>query len=231
MSVLGATTIGAGTKVHAQAALGGPPQNHGHKGGRTTLTIGRNCTIREGVTMNLGTDTSRGATTVGDNGSFFAYAHIAHDCIVGNDVIFASSATLGGHSEVGDQVFVGGLSAVHQRTRIGHQVMIAGVTGVRSDVIPYGFAIGPTAWLDGLNVVGMQRRQFTRARLQKVRRFYQQLFHGPGLFADRLRELKQQPFDEPAISEIIAFIDASHDRALCLPRPTRRTAPAGGWRR
>lgn len=219
--IAGETTIGANATIYPFAVLGMAPQSLAHNGELTRLEIGKGCTIREGVTMNAGTVAGGGVTRIGDRGYFMNNAHVGHDCIVGNDVIFASSATLGGHSEVGDQVFVGGLSAVHQRTRIGHQVMIAGVTGVRSDVIPYGFAIGPTAWLDGLNVVGMQRRQFTRARLQKVRRFYQQLFHGPGLFADRLRELKQQPFDEPAISEIIAFIDASHDRALCLPRPTR----------
>ena len=96
------------------AVLGGPPQNTKHKGGRTTLTIGANCIIREGVTMHRGTDTSRGETTVGDNGNFLAYAHIAHDCIVGNNATFANGATLAGHVEIGDNVIIGGLTAVHQ---------------------------------------------------------------------------------------------------------------------
>lgn len=219
--IAGETTIAANTTVYPFAVLGLAPQSLAHKGELTKLEIGANCTIREGVTMNAGTVGGGGITRVGDRGYFMNNAHIGHDCIVGNDVIFASSATLGGHSEVGDHVFIGGLSAVHQRTRIGHQVMVAGVTGVRSDIIPYGFVVGSIGWLDGLNVVGMQRRQFTRTRLQKVRQFYRQLFYGPGLFADRLRELKQQPFDEPAIGEIIAFVEASSDRSLCLPRAQR----------
>ena len=105
-------------------SLGGAPQNTKHKGGRTTLSIGANCTIREGVTMHRGTDTSRGADDVGDNGNFLAYAHIAHDCIVGNNVTMANGATLGGHCEIGDFVSIGGLTAVHQFARIGHHAFL-----------------------------------------------------------------------------------------------------------
>ena len=120
VSVMGATTIGASTKVYPMAILGAPPQNTKHKGGRTTLVIGANCTIREGVTMHVGTDTSRGETTVGDNGNFLAYAHIAHDCVVGNNATFANGATLGGHCEIGNNVYIGGLtrgSSVRARRR------------------------------------------------------------------------------------------------------------------
>ncbi|TIL84842.1 MAG: acyl-[acyl-carrier-protein]--UDP-N-acetylglucosamine O-acyltransferase, partial [Mesorhizobium sp.] len=92
ISVMGATTIGATTKVYPMATLGAPPQNNKHKGGRTTLVVGENCTIREGVTMHVGTDSSRGETTIGDNGNFLAYAHIAHDCIVGKNATFANQA-------------------------------------------------------------------------------------------------------------------------------------------
>ncbi len=219
--ISGDTTIGANTTIYPFTVLGMAPQSLAHKGELTKLEVGDGCTIREGVTMNAGSVGGGGLTRVGDRGYFMNNAHVGHDCIVGNDVIFASSATLGGHSEVGDHVFIGGLSAVHQRTRIGHQVMVAGVTGVRSDIIPYGFVVGSIGRLDGLNVVGMQRRQFTRERLRKVRQFYRDLFHGPGLFADRLRDLKQQSSDEPAIGEIVAFIEASSARSLCLPRPLR----------
>ena len=97
VSIIGATTIGEDCKVYPMAVLGGAPQNTKHKGGRTTLVIGRNCTIREGATMHRGTDTSRGETTVGDNGNFLAYTHIAHDCVVGKNVTMANLATLGGH--------------------------------------------------------------------------------------------------------------------------------------
>ena len=108
VSVIGATTIGAGTKVQAFAALGGPPQDAKHKGGRTTLTIGANCDIRESVTMHSGSDTGRGATTVGDNGFFLAYSHVAHDCIVGNTVTLTNGAQPGGPCEVGEPGITGG---------------------------------------------------------------------------------------------------------------------------
>ena len=136
--------------------------------------------------MNVGTAKGVGVTRIGARGFFMNYSHVGHDCVVGNDVIFATSATLGGHCEIGDFVYIGGLSAVHQFTRIGRQAMIGGLCGIRGDVIPYGFVNGQHGYLEGLNIVGMRRRKFSRERLAKVRSFYQKLFHGPGLFADRL---------------------------------------------
>jgi UDP-N-acetylglucosamine acyltransferase len=137
---------------------------------------------------------------------------------VGNDVIFATSATLGGHSEIGDFVFIGGLSAVHQFGRIGTQVMVGALTGVRNDVIPFGLASGQYAALAGLNIVGMKRRKFTRERLAVVRSFYQKLFHGPGIFAERLNEVRHLAAADPAVAEILTFIDAGKHRELCQPR-------------
>ena len=107
--------------------------------------------------------------------------------------IFATSATLGGHCEIGDFVFIGGLSAVHQFTRIGPQVMVGGVCGVRGDIIPFGLVNGQYASLEGLNIIGMKRRKFTKARLATVRAFYQKLFHGPGVFAERLSRCSRWP--------------------------------------
>ena len=218
--VAGATSIGANATIYPFVSLGTEPQSLAHKGELTQLVIGEGCVIREGVTMNAGTVAGGGVTRVGDRGYFMNNAHVGHDCIVGNDVIFATSATLGGHCEIGDFVFLGGLSAVHQRTRIGHQVMVAGLAAVRADVIPYGL-VGPHGWLDGINIVGMKRRKFTRVRVAHVRQFYLKLFEGAGVMADRLRELNRQPSDEPAIREILAFIESSSGRALCLPPVSR----------
>ena len=131
-----------GSRIFPQAALGGLPQNTKHKGGRTTLVIGANCTIREGVTMHVGTDTSRGQTIVGDNGNFLAYTHIAHDCIVGNNATFANGATLAGHCEIGDNVIIGGLTAIHQFARIGDNAFLSGCSAIPGDVIPFGIARG-----------------------------------------------------------------------------------------
>jgi UDP-N-acetylglucosamine acyltransferase len=211
------TTIGAGCTIYPFASLGTPPQHLGYRGELTELVIGQGCTIRESVTMNAGTVAGGGITRVGDRGYFMNCSHVGHDCQVGNDVTFATSATLGGHCEIGDFVFMGGLSAVHQRTRIGPQVMVGGICGVRGDVIPFGLVNGQYAALEGLNIIGMKRREFTRERLAVVRAFYQKLFHGPGMFAERLDGVQVLKGEDPAIAEILTFIAAAKHRALCLP--------------
>jgi UDP-N-acetylglucosamine acyltransferase len=217
VSVAGHTTIAGGCVIYPFAALGGPPQDLSYRGEPTRLEIGEGCTIREGTTMNVGTIKGGGLTRVGARGYFMNNSHVGHDCMVGNDVIFATSATLGGHCEIGDSVYLGGLSAVHQFTRIGRQVMIGGVCGVRSDVIPFGLANGQYASLEGLNIIGLKRRKFTRERLALMRSFYQKLFHGSGVFAERLDAVRHLADADPAIAEILTFIDAGKHRPLCLP--------------
>ncbi|MDB5620127.1 acyl-ACP--UDP-N-acetylglucosamine O-acyltransferase [Tardiphaga sp.] len=211
------TTIGDGCTIYPFASLGTPPQSLSYKGELTKLVIGNGCTIRESVTMNAGTVAGGGITSVGDRGYFMNCSHVGHDCHVGNDVIFATSATLGGHCEIGDFVFMGGLSAVHQFTRIGPQAMIGGICGVRGDVIPFALVNGQYASLEGLNIIGMKRRKFTKQRLALVRSFYQKLFHGEGVFAERLVRVQPMASEDSAIAEILAFIAAGQHRALCLP--------------
>ena len=217
VTVAGHTRVGANCVISPFAALGGPPQDLSYRGEPTRLEVGSGCVIREGVTMNIGTVKGGGLTRVGDRGFFMNNSHVGHDCVVGNDVIFATSATLGGHCEIGDFVYIGGLSAVHQFTRIGQQVMVGGVCGVRGDIIPFGLVNGQYAALEGLNLIGMKRRKFTRERLVKLRSFYQELFHGPGIFADRLSAVQPMAQEDPAIAEILAFIGDGKIRPLCLP--------------
>jgi UDP-N-acetylglucosamine acyltransferase len=215
--IMGHTSIGANCTISPFVVLGGAPQDLGYRGEPTRLEIGSDCVFREGVTMNVGTVKGGGLTRVGDHGFFMNNSHVGHDCFVGNNAIFATSATLGGHCEVGDFVYIGGLSAVHQFTRIGSQVMVGGVCGIRDDVIPYGLANGQYAVLEGLNVIGMRRRKFTRERLATVRSFYQDLFHGSGVFAERLARVQSRADEDPAIAEILAFIAGGKRRPLCLP--------------
>jgi len=217
VQVMAHTTIGADCVISPFVALGGAPQDLSYRGEPTRLEVGPGCTIREGVTMNVGTVKGGGLTRVGERGFFMNNSHVGHDCFVGNDVIFATSATLGGHCEIGDFVYIGGLSAVHQFTRVGPQVMVGGVCGVRGDVIPFGLVNGQYAALEGLNVVGMKRRKFTRERIVTVRTFYQKLFHGPGVFAERLARVQSLASEDPAIAEILAFIGDGKRRPLCLP--------------
>src|ERR1700756_1709052 len=210
------TTIGDGTTIYPFVSLGTPPQSLSYRGELTKLTIGSGCTLRESVTMNAGTVAGGGITSVGDRGYFMNCSHVGHDCHVGNDVIFATSATLGGHCEIGDFVFIGGLSAVHQFTRIGSQVMVGGVCGVRDDVIPFGLVNGQYAALEGLNLIGMKRRNFTKQRLAAVRAFYQKLFYGPGVFADRLEGVQGMAGGDPAIRGNLRFIPGGQQRAPCF---------------
>lgn len=217
VSVLGATTIGAGTKVFPQAALGGLPQNVSHKGGRTTLSIGRNCVIREGVTMNAGTDNSRGATIVGDDGNFFAYTHIAHDCIVGSNATFANGATLAGHCEVGNNVIIGGLTAIHQFARIGDNAFLSGCSAIPGDVIPFGIARGNLARLRGLNVIGMKRSGLPRAEIHAARRAYRTVFDRKRPIAENLAAATAEFADFPAALKIIDFLKSREKRYFLTP--------------
>ncbi len=211
------TTVGDDCTIYPFVSLGTPPQSLGHRGDLTRLEIGEGCTIREQSTMNAGTVAGGGITRVGERGYFMNRSHIGHDCQVGDDVIFGTSATLGGHCEVGDFVSMGDLSAAHQFVRIGQKTMVGAISCVRDDVIPFAFATGQSAHLAGLNITGMEHSKFSLGRLAIVRSFYQKLFHGPGLFAECLNEVRHLAGADPAIAEILTFIDAERHRSLCLP--------------
>lgn len=217
VAILGATTLGEGCKVFPQATLGAAPQNNKHKGGRTTLTVGKNCTMREGVTMHVGTDTSRGATTVGDNGLFLAYAHIAHDCIVGDNVTMANVATLGGHVEVGNNVTLGGLCAVHQMTRIGHHAFAGGGAIIDGDIIPYGMVMGNRARLRGLNVIGMRRSGLPRAEIFALRKAYKMIFDPTRSVAESIPLVEREFAGSPIVREVLDFIQARGKRHFTVP--------------
>ena len=145
VNLAGVTVIGEQTVVYPFASLGTPPQSTGYRGGATRLNIGRNCQIREGVTISTGTEDHGEVTTVGDRCFLMANSHVGHDCHVGNDVIFANGAVLGGHVSIAENVFLGGNTAVHQFVRIGEGAMMGGISGITRDVIPFGFAFGPKA--------------------------------------------------------------------------------------
>src|SRR5207248_10602506 len=169
VNVTGATTIGEETVVYPFCSLGTPPQSVHYRGGETRLMIGARCELREGVTMNTGTEDGGCITRVGERCSFMVGSHVGHDCSVVSDVTFANNVVLGGHVSVGDYTFLGGHVAIHQFVRIGEGVMMAGMSAARDDIIPFGFALGQTGALVGLNVVGLRRRGATRAELHRLR--------------------------------------------------------------
>jgi UDP-N-acetylglucosamine acyltransferase len=214
----GITSIGDGTVVYPFASLGHRPQDLKYKGEPSRLQIGKHNQIRENVTMNPGTEGGGMVTSVGDNGLFMVGSHVAHDCVVGNGVIFANNATLGGHVQVGDFVVLGGLSAVHQFVRIGRHVMVGGMSGVENDVIPYATVTGNRAHLSGLNLVGLKRRGFSREDIHALRNAYRLLFAPEGTIAERVEEVSAQFKGVAPVTEILDFIGVESSRAICQPK-------------
>jgi UDP-N-acetylglucosamine acyltransferase len=214
----GLVSIGEETIVHPFAVLGGPAQDLSYKGEPTTLEIGSRNIIREHVSMHRGTKRGRGTTSVGDGGYFMAQSHVAHDCVVGDNVIFAQAATLGGHVQVGEHVIIGGLAAVHQHGRVGRHAFIGGLSAVTTDVIPYGSAFGVHAHLAGLNVIGLKRRSFSREQIHDLRAAYRLLFAEEGTLQERLEDAANLYSERAEVMEIIDFIRAEANRPLCTPR-------------
>lgn len=218
VNLTGVTRIGEATVVYPFASLGTPPQSVHYRGGPTRLIIGAHCELREGVTINTGTEEGGGVTSVGDRCMLMVGAHVGHDCTVGSDVTFANNTVIGGHVSVGDYTFLGGHVAIHQFVRIGEGVMMAGMSAARDDIIPFGFAYGQTGALVGLNTVGLRRRGVTRAELHRLRRAYRGLFVGEGRLADRIEAVAAEFSGDPLIDKIIAFIRAGGKRPLMQPR-------------
>ncbi len=217
VSVTGLTTIGRNARIFPCAVIGGEPQSIHHAGEETTLTIGDNCTMREGVTMNTGTVEGGGKTVVGNNNLFLANSHVAHDCQLGDNIILSNNVMLAGHVKVEDRVILGGGSAVHQFTRIGRQAFIGGLSAVSYDVIPYGMLNGNPGILGGLNVVGMTRAGIERSVIHQVRRAFKQIFEGEGSARTNAEAIRGEYLDCPQVIEILDFIAAESDRALSSP--------------
>ncbi|MBN7805298.1 acyl-ACP--UDP-N-acetylglucosamine O-acyltransferase [Agrobacterium rosae] len=215
--VLGSTTVGKGTKIWPSAVIGGDSQSAHHSAVDTTLVIGENCTIREGVTMNTGTVEHGGTTVVGNNNLFLAYAHVAHDCRLGNNIILSNNVMLAGHVTIEDRAILGGGSAVHQFTRVGRQAFIGGLSAVSYDVVPYGMLNGNPGILSGLNIVGMTRAGIERAEIHKVRRAYKQIFESEGNVRTNAAAIRDEYLECPQALEIIDFIAAANDRAISSP--------------
>ena len=211
--VTGITTIGDCTRIAPFCSLGTAPQSTGYKGEKTSLSVGVDCDIREHVTMNIGTVAGGGHTIVGDRVLMMVASHIAHDCLVGDDVIFANNATLGGHSVIGDRVVIGGLSACHQFTRIGEGAMIGGVVGLREDVIPYGL-VDRDGMLGGLNVIGLKRRGAARSDLQEIRNTARGIFFGEGTFEERKQHAIANPPENKFSALIVSFLAAGGKRPI-----------------
>jgi UDP-N-acetylglucosamine acyltransferase len=217
VNVEGATEIGEDCVVHPFASLGGPPQHTAHKGEVTRLVIGDRNLIREHVTMNAGSTVGTGVTRVGSDGVFLTGAHVAHDCIVGDRVVMTNLATIGGHTVIGDFVNMGGMVGVHQYSRIGRYAFIGAGAIVVRDVIPYGSVWGNHAHLEGLNLVGLKRRGFSREQIDTLRIAYRLLFADEGSFQERVEGVAETYAAAPEVMEVVDFIREDANRPLCMP--------------
>ena len=211
----GHTTLGADCEVHPFAVLGHPPQHTRYAGEASTLEIGHHCVIREHVTMHPGTAIDSMTTRVGSQGLFLVASHVAHDCVVGDHVIFANNASLGGHAKIGNHVMMGGFATVQQWCRVGDHAMVASQTAVDSDVIPFAIAVGNRACLTGINVIGLSRRGFGEETVASLRRLYREVFRGTGVFRDRLAAARAAYEGNEEASRIFDFIDAAGRNGVC----------------
>jgi UDP-N-acetylglucosamine acyltransferase len=215
--VTGRTTVGARTRIFPFASIGHQPQDLKYKGEPSTLTVGADCLIREGVTMNPGTEGGGMETIVGDRCTFLANSHVGHDCRIGKSVICSNNVMLAGHLTVGDFAGIGGGAAVIQFTRVGAHAYLGGMSGLENDLIPYGMALGNRAHLSGLNIVGLQRRGFSREDIHSLRRAYRLLFADEGTLVERMEDVEKEFKTHPIVTEIIAFIRERGKRGLCMP--------------
>lgn len=222
--VAGRTTIGARTRIFPFASIGHQPQDLKYHGETSVLIIGDDCLIREGVTMNPGTQAGGLQTVIGNNCAFLANSHVAHDCKVGNNVIFSNNVMLAGHCQIGDYAILGGGCGIHQYVRIGPQAIVQGLAAVGEDVIPYGMAAGNRAYLAGLNLIGLKRRGFSREQIHDLRRAYRLLFAPEGTLKERVEDVALEFSTHAEVHFILDFIREAADRSICVPRDLKDAA-------
>jgi UDP-N-acetylglucosamine acyltransferase len=218
VAVTGRTVIGARAQVFPFASIGAPSQDLKAALAQGALFIGEDCVIREGVTINSGIGAG---TQIGARCALLAYSHVAHDCRLGDGVVLANQALLGGHVEIGDHASIGGGTAVHQNVRIGPHAFVGGLAGVEGDVIPFGMAGGNRAHLFGVNVVGLRRRAFSAERIALLREAYRRLFMedvDAMPLSERIGDIEAAYADNADVAQIISFLRAPSQRPLCAPR-------------
>lgn len=214
----GDTKIGKNNIIFPFASIGVDPQDLKFSGEQSKTIIGDNNKIREHVTIHKGTKDGAMVTKIGSNCLFMVGVHIAHDCIIGNNVIMANNATLAGHVEVGDGAVIGGLSAAHQFVRIGKGAMIGGMSGIENDVIPYGLVAGERAYLAGLNLVGLKRKKVAHDEIHELRAFYKEIFNEDGKsFLERVNDSYKYK-NNSLINDLHEFLNQESSRSFCQPK-------------
>ncbi|HEY6516767.1 MAG TPA: acyl-ACP--UDP-N-acetylglucosamine O-acyltransferase [Steroidobacteraceae bacterium] len=207
--ITGQTTIGANNHVYQFASLGDAPQDKKYAGEPTRLEIGDRNVFRESSTMNRGTIHDKGVTRIGHDNLFMAYSHVAHDCVVGSNTVFANCASLAGHVEIGDWVVLGGLSAVHQYCKVGVHAFLAGGAIVTRDVPPYVMVAGNPSAPHMVNSEGLKRRGFTEDQVRSVREAYRLVYRSDLKLSEALERLEPSAADRPELRLFVDFIRSS----------------------
>ena len=216
VNITGFTTIGKDNKIYPFASIGNDPQDMKYNGEKTELVIGDKNTIREYTTINPGTLQGGGVTKVGNNNLSMIGAHIAHDCIIGNNIVIANNAAIAGHAAIQDHVILGGNCGVHQFTRIGKMAMIGGMTGVSRDVIPYGLSTGNRNILNGVNLVGLRRIKTRNKEIIGLSETYKEIFKNENL-TENLNNLSKDFKKSDLVMEVVNFLEKDKKRPICTP--------------
>ena len=216
VSIAGYTKIGKKNKIYPFASIGNNPQDLKYKGEKSSLEIGNGNTIREYVSINPGTDGGGGLTKIGNNCLFMVSSHVAHDCVIGDNVVAVNNVAIGGHVQIDDNAIIGGNSAIHQYIRIGKFAMIGGICAVIRDVIPYGLVHGNRSVLQGINLIGLRRNNISNQDIFLLSNAYKEIFKSENL-SENLKNLSEDFKKNDLVIEILKFIQKDKKRPICTP--------------
>ena len=216
VNLTGNTKIGKNNEIYPFSSIGTPPQDLKYKGEKNSLIIGNNNKFREYVNINPGTEQGGSITKIGDNNLFMVYCHVAHDCMISNNVVLANNVQVGGHVQIHNNAIVGGSCAIHQFSRIGEYAMIGGMTGVLSDVIPFGLSMGNRNNLMGLNLIGLRRSKVSNENIKKIQLAYEIIFKTPS-FRENIEQLNNDLKENEFVKKILKFINTDKKRPISLP--------------
>ena len=214
ISISGHTKIGKNNTFYPFASIGSDPQDLKYKGEKSFLVIGNNNTFRENVTVNPGTEGGGLYTKIKDNCLFMVGSHIAHDCIIGSNVILANNATLAGHVEIDNNSIIGGNSAIHQFVKIGKNSMVGGMSGLEKNLVPYGLYIGIRSNMKGLNLIGLKRKGLDNNKIKILNQFIESVFNKNDSIVNNLNNIDNEVKIIEEVKEIIDFIEKSNKRGL-----------------
>ena len=216
VSIAGYTKIGKKNKIYPFASIGNNPQDLKYNGEKSYLEIGDSNTIREYVSINPGTDGGGGLTKIGNNCLFMVSSHVAHDCVIGDNVVAVNNVAIGGHVQIDDNAIIGGNSAIHQYIRIGKFAMIGGICAVIRDVIPYGLVHGNRSVLQGINLIGLRRNNISNQEIALLSKAYKEIFKSENL-SENLKNLSEEFKENDLVIEILKFIQKDKKRPICTP--------------